>query len=228
MTGTNRPRVLEIKDCALIAIATGKRAQNLKELRDHLLAVPPSSIYTHFWGNLLQPRFEEQEYNNDFAAWVRHGLHDKVLAERLAVVDPTRFPDMEALRQKLAELIDDRLDEAETMTWAGSDPQFEFIRSQVVVFRTSGILTRPEQLAEVMEHLSVGSVFYHFIDARRRREDCRDDFRAWLTEFGERCDGLCDLLGRVDPYFAPLVDLRSRLVDVVKGHFESARDERPA
>jgi hypothetical protein len=143
------------------------------------------------------------------------------------VVDPTRFPDMEALRQEVAEIIDDRLDEAETVTWSGSDQQFEFIRSQVVVFRTSRILTRPEQLAEVMEHLSVGSVFYHFIDARRRRDDCRDDLRAWLTGFGGRYDGLCDLLRSIDPYFAPLVDLRTRLGEVLKGHFESERDERP-
>jgi hypothetical protein len=228
VAGNDRPDALEIKDCALIAIAMGKRAQSLKELRELLLAVPPSSIYTHFWGDLLQPRFEEREYNNDFAAWVRHGLHDKVLAERLALIDPTRFPDMEALRQELIEIVDDRLDESETMSWAGSDQQFEFIRSQIVVFRTSRNLTRPEQLAEVMEHLSVGSIFYHFIDARRRRADRRDDFRAWLGEFGDRYDGLCDALERVDPYFAPLIDLRTRLAEVLRSYFESERNERPA
>lgn len=226
--GESRPPTLEIKDCALITIAMGKRAQSLKELREQLLAVPPSSIYTHFWGNLLQPRFEEREYNNDFAAWVRHGLHDKVLAERLALIDPTRFPDMEALRQELVEIIDDRLDESETMSWAGSDQQFEFIRSQIVVFRTSRKLTRPEQLAEVMEHLSVGSIFYHFIDARRRREDRQDDFRAWLGEFGDKYEGLRDALERVDPYFAPLIDLRTRLAEVLRSDFESERNERPA
>lgn len=221
MTDKRSPGTLEIKDCALIAIATGKRAQNLKELREHLLAVPHSSIYCHFWGNLLQARFEEQEYNNDFAAWVRSALHDKVLAERLAVIDPTAFPDMEALRQELVEIIDDRLDEAETVTWAGSDQQFEFVRSQVVAFRTARRLTHPVQLADVMEHLSVGSVFYHFIDARRRRADRQDDFRAWLSEFGEDYDNLREVLGSLDPYFAPLVDLRTRLVEVLEHHFES-------
>ncbi len=221
MSSHSEPSPLEIKDCALIAIATGKRAQTLKEFREHLLTVPPSSIYTHFWGNLLQPRFEEREYNNDFAAWVRHGLHDKVLAERLAVVDPTSFPGMEALREELVEIVDDRLDEAETIAWAASDQQFEFIRSQVVVFRTSRCLARPEQLASVVEHLSVGSVFYHFIDARRRRQDSQDDFSAWLQQFGENCDVLRDLLASVDPYFAPLVDLRERLAEVVRQYLES-------
>lgn len=228
MNVESKPRPLEIKDCALISIATGKRAQTLKELRAHLLTVPRSSIYTHFWGNLLQPRFEEREYNNDFASWVRHSLHDKVLAERLAVIDPNRFADMEALREELVEIVDDRLDETEVVTWAGSDQQFEFIHSQVVVFRTSRSMARPEQLAEAMEHLSVGSVFYHFIDARRRRQDCLDDFRAWLQQFGEKYDGLRERLGSVDPYFAPLVDLRERLAEVMKGFLESRGHEQTA
>jgi hypothetical protein len=219
---------LEIKDCALITIATGRRAQTLKELREHLLNVPPSTIYTHFWGNLLQPRFEEREYNNDFASWVRHGLHDKVLAERLAVIDPTRFPDMEALREELVEIVGDRLDESETMSWASSDQQFEFIRSQVVVFGTERSIAHPAELAAVMEQLSVGSVFYHFIDARRRRQDSQDDFSAWLQQFGAGYDGMRDLLGSVDPYFAPLVDLRSRLAEVLNIHLERERNERPA
>ena len=34
-----------LKDCVLIAIATGKRAGNLKELRDHILTIGTDSIY---------------------------------------------------------------------------------------------------------------------------------------------------------------------------------------
>ena len=61
-----------VKDCALIALATGLKAQNLKELRDQLQRVDSSSLYYHFWGGLLHAGFEEREYGNDFAEWVRH------------------------------------------------------------------------------------------------------------------------------------------------------------
>jgi hypothetical protein len=71
-----------------------------------------------------------------------------------------------------------------------------------------------------MEHLSVGSIFYHFIDARRRREDCLDDFRAWLGQFGEEYNALGELLGSVDTYFAPLVELRTRLAELLDGQSE--------
>ena len=82
---------LQIKDCDLVAIATGVRAQNLKELRNNLLTCPPGCVYYHFWGGLIRPRFVDPEYNNDFAAWASHGIHDKKLAETLGVVDPTDF-----------------------------------------------------------------------------------------------------------------------------------------
>jgi hypothetical protein len=212
---------LEIKDCALIALADGRRAQSLKELRDGLRTASASSLYCHFWGGLLRPGFGEREYNNDFAAWARHGLHEKTLAERLAVVDPTTFPDMEALREELIEILDDRLDETDRLICSASDQQFEFVYSQIVVFRTARVLRRPVELTTVVEQLSVGSVFYHFIDARRRRQDGLDSFCAWLRHFGEEHGELVEHLGRVDPYFSTLVELRTELARIVKRHFSS-------
>ena len=58
-----------IQDCALIAIATGEKAQNLRELRDRLKYIPPSSLYYHFWGGLLHHHFDDPEFQNDFARW---------------------------------------------------------------------------------------------------------------------------------------------------------------
>jgi hypothetical protein len=104
-------KFFSIKDCALVALATGKKARMLQEFRSQLAEIDAASIYHHFWGGLLLPRFEEREYNNDFAAWVRHGVHDAVLAERLAALAPTSFPDLEALRRVIIELIDTRLDD---------------------------------------------------------------------------------------------------------------------
>jgi hypothetical protein len=74
-TNNRRIKPFAIKDCDLIAIATGMRAQNLRELRDRLTVVHPGCIYYHFWGGLLRPKFTDPEYNNDFAAWVFYGLH---------------------------------------------------------------------------------------------------------------------------------------------------------
>jgi hypothetical protein len=97
-----------IKDCTLISIAMGVEAQNLRELSDRIKSIPPGCIYFHFWGGMLRPGFDEPEYQNDFAAWAWRSLHDTRLAERLAIVNPTHYRDIEDLRTELIDVIDER------------------------------------------------------------------------------------------------------------------------
>jgi hypothetical protein len=208
-----------IKDCALIAIATGERAQNLKELRNQMQNVPASCIYHHFWGSLVHPRFVEPEYNNDFAAWASHALHDGVLAERLAVIDPVGAHSLESLRQEIIEVIEERLDESIVPTWTRTDQQFEFVRSQIVIFDSTRRVESPEQFVDILPQLSLTSVFYHFIDARRRHDDRLDDFRAWLNGFVEDYSDLVMALAEIDPYFSTLPQLRNRLATIFRRHF---------
>jgi hypothetical protein len=215
----NKVKPFAIKDCALIAIATGIQAQNLKEFRDRLITIHPGSIIYHFFGGLLLPRFEEPEFHNDFAAWAYHNLRDYVLAERLAVIDPTRFKETEELRQELIEVIDERLYEVPYIPWVKPDQQFHFKRAQIVVFDTYRHLKEPKELANLIATFSVGSIFYHFIEARGRREERIDDFRAWLKGFDNKYLDLCDMLAAIDPYFTCLVELRQKLSQLFKNYF---------
>ena len=215
LPGETRPFL--VKDCALIALATGLKAQNLKELRDQLQRVDGSSLYYHFWGGLLHAGFEEREYGNDFAEWVRHSLHDAVLAERLGVIDPSDFDNLELMRQRLVDSIEERLDEIETLTWVPVDRQYQFIRSQIVVFNTDRSARTPEQLAGIIPELPASSVFYHFIDARQRLPDAQDDFRVWLSAWGDHYDDLRRQLAAIDPYFTALHELRDQVARTFAG-----------
>jgi len=209
----------EIKDCALAAIATGKSAQNLKEIRNIIQMVDPGSIYHHFWGGLLRTGFDDPEYNNDFASWARHALHDKVLAERLGMIDPTEFPDLEELRRELVDIIEERLDASEVIPWCEPDEQFHFITSQIVVFNTNKVIKKPRELMNVIPAMSPGSIFYHFIDARRRTFGNIDDFRAWLYGFDKLYLDLIYLFSTIDPFFSPLTELRQQITDLITKYF---------
>lgn len=209
----------ELKDCALIAIATHRRANTLKEFRDHISSLNLDSLYYHFWANLLLPHFEEREYINDFASWVRHGLSDTKLAEQLAVLDPTSFNDLEELRYHLLEYIDDRMEESEYLQWTRASQQFEFIRSQIVVFDTHTQISEPHEMSNLISLMSASSIFYHFIDARRRATDKMDDFCRWLTFFGEAYQPLIDQLAGIDPYFSTLVELRQQMATAFQNYF---------
>lgn len=206
-----------VRDCALITIATGERAETLKELRDTLIRIDEASVFQHVWGGLLAPRFGEREYNNDFAGWARHGLHDRKLAEQLAMVDPTAAADLGELRRDLVEIIEDRLDEDEALLWQRATERFHFIRSQIVVFDTRVRCHTPEGMAELIPQLSPSSLFYHFIDARRRSPDRSDDLRSWLALF-PGLDALRRELAELDPYFLSLAELRDELARVFQRH----------
>lgn len=203
-----------LKDCALIAIATGQHAQTLRELRDRLETTPISCLYYHFWGGLLRPRFDDPEFQNDFAIWTRHSIHDKTLAERLALIDPTHFADLEDLRRELVDEIEERLDESEMLPWTKASQRFYFVRSQIVVFDTGKRVHEPGELKTLIPHLSAGSIFYHFIDARRRTPFGHDDFTEWLLGLGEEYNALRERIAIIDPYFTTLFDLRDELASV--------------
>jgi hypothetical protein len=214
MSSTNTQMPFRIMDCSLAAIATGRRAQNLRELRDHLRDVDVDSVYYHFWGSRLRPRFDEPEYNNDFASWAHRGLRDEVTAERLSIIDPRDHTSLENLRNEVVEVIDARLYEQDFVPWSKTDQQFSFIRSQIVVLDTGVTIENVDELVSSLSLMSTSSVYYHFIDARRRTASGSDDFSAWLSDAGSRSSALIEALAGVDPYFVTLADLRSQLISV--------------
>ena len=177
--------------------------------------IESESIYYHFWGGLLRPRFDDPEFNNDCAAWARHSLHDKVLAEKLGMINPIDFPNLEDLRNEIIEVIEERLDDSEHIPWSSPDDQFHFIISQIVVFDTHKVIKRAKELTTAIPTMTPSSVYYHFIDARRRTFGNIDDFRTWLYGFDNKYQDLCDLLGTVDPFFSSLTELRRQLTELI-------------
>lgn len=212
-----------VKDCTLLAIATGIKAQNLLDLRNRLETISADCIYYHFWGGLLHSKFDNPEYQNDFARWALTGLHDGGLAERLGIIDPTDWEDLEDLRHELLDVIDERLDETEMIPWAKPGYHFHFIHSQIVVVDTLKRIYRPEELRVLIPNLSVSSIFYHFIDARRRSQRAEDDFSLWLESVNGKYEDVRQRLKGIDPYFSSLVELRTQIAAVFTEFMKEAR-----
>lgn len=201
----------KVMDCALIAIATGEKAQNLKELRDLLKNTHPGCFYYHFWGGMLRPNFDDPEFQNDFAIWASRNLHDAKISEQLSAIDPGIYKDIEDLRQEVIEIIEQRLYETEYVPWVKAGQEFHFIRSQIVIFDTGISLSDPGKLLDIIPNMSLGSIFYHFIDSRRRTNENKNDFSIWLKCFGNRYRRLSGALDKIDPFFSTLNELRQEI-----------------
>lgn len=208
-----------VKDCVLSTISTGEHAGTLIEFRDKLATIHEGCIYHHFWGGHLRPAFIDPEYHNDFAAWAHHTLHDDILAERLGIIDPTEFSDIELLRRAVLEVIEERLDEREFFYWSKKQDHFHFVRSKIIIFSTPFQIAAPFDLINIVPTMSTHSIFYHFIDAKRRSPEGLDDFSIWLKSFGQDYDDLIHKLRLIDPYFFSLVELRKEIVKIITNYF---------
>jgi hypothetical protein len=211
--------VFRVRDCAQIILATGERAFTLDDLAERLRHVEAGSIFVHFWGRLLATQMDEPEYINDFASWAFRDLHDKMVAEQLSVVDPDDFNDIEELRHELIDIIESRLYESEDAKWKRAEHPFQFLQSQLIVLPDHRYVEDPHELGSVIRSLSAGSIFYHFIDARRRTNYGQDDFSLWISDLPGDYSKLLMEIQKIDPYFSSLREIRTLLADVCDGHF---------
>jgi hypothetical protein len=214
-------------DCAVTTLALGRSAQNLREFRDRMTEVPPQSISHHFYEALLRPVFDDPEYRNDFAVWARRQLHDNLLAERLGAIDPMEFETLERLRQEVVDIIEDRLAESDRVPWAAPGHEFHFQCSQMIVLDTGLTADTPADLAARVPRLSTGSIFYHFVEGRRRPPLKVDDFSVWLTDWGPEFAPMREAIAAIDYHLWSLSEMRA-LIAWALHHLShgTARDAR--
>jgi hypothetical protein len=209
---TQVPAPFRIRDCAITIVALGHTAFNLRELRNHIASVPATSISHHFYDALLRPSFDDRDFRNDFAAWVRRQLRDERLAEILGVLDPLdEGQTIEEVRDRLLEILDDRLHEMTDLPQVGPGREFRFLRSQFVVFDTALEARTPEELGARVRAATTGSVYYHFIDARWRTKNRQDDYTLWLEGWGDGTTSRRARLAQIDFQMWSLPELRDRI-----------------
>ena len=208
----------EVKDCALLTRMCGlPPAINLRELRERIAQCSENVLFHHFCETTLRSTFDNPDYRNDFAVWSKLYLGDRVLAERLGILDPYEYPSLGELRAATLEVIDDHLGESTMIPWARPGDELYFMEATTVVFDTGIRISHPRELAAAIGAMTGGSVYYHFLEARRRSPIGKDDFTAWFLKNndGERSRPYIEALGRIDFYFHTLSHLRRELAKVL-------------
>lgn len=203
----------EINDCSLITRMAGVRdAMNLRELAERLKICPEECLFHHFCETVIRPTFDYPEFPNDFAYWASSKLRDSVLAERLALINPYKVGTFDDLRQNILDIVEERMREIDYIPWAPKSGAFHFLQAATAVFTTGIILESPDDLFRQLPLMTRGSIYYHFVESRRRTEGGTDDFSAWLVEFGGTVQPLIKTFSEVDFYFLSLTELQNLLV----------------
>ena len=207
----------EVKDCTLITRMGGvPTAVNLRDLREGVAVCPVECLFHHFCETAIRPSFDDPEFRNDFAVWSARYLRDRVLGERLGVINPYSCKSLGHLRDSVLDVLDERLMEVGYSHYAPAGEDFRFMRAVTVVFDSGVELATPADWIAHLPELSFSSVYYHFIEARRRTPDRLDDFSTWLLGFGSGTEELLQALQSIDFYYLTLPELKQALIDVVK------------
>lgn len=204
-------RPFEFKQCVSILKFTGKKAKNLRELRDAIAVVSNESLFHHTYQYFLKGHI--LEYTNDFAHWAGESLEERVLAEHLSNIDPYDFKNIDELRQELLAVIDGYLENFPEPREAMTGNEFYFNETITLTFPV-GIRVR--NLAEFLiaiKYIDEAAIYYHFYEARIRLGI--DDFSKWLEDsIGKR--ELSRKIMAIDPFMHNIEGIRGQIINVIE------------
>jgi hypothetical protein len=209
--------VFQFRTSASLERLTGRRAYTLEGLLDMIKTCSESSIFFHTFSAFMKMREVQLPYNSDFSIWVSRSLNEKALAEKLTAVDFGDYEDTEALRVRIIELIESHRSEKPAAFQKVAEEPFYLYDMVRVVYLTDKFAYDLRSFRELLEKISIYSIFYHFFESRLRSRLGADDFSTWLDE----SLGLAELARKVreiDVSVHTLEGLRSRIIELIDAH----------
>ncbi len=188
----------------------GRTARNIKDLWLGLKKVPANSIYHHTHKYLEQHGSFSPEYPNDFSFWVTTRLGLRKLGEELASVDIFGFQDIEDLRNRLCEVLENFLMNTRVLRSCIPGEEFHFLCSKIFILPTPCQAANLEQFLAGLEKVTVHSLYFHIFEARMRLKRQDNDFSRWLRNQGYKT--LADTISRLDPYTYTVEGLRKKMI----------------
>lgn len=199
---------------------TGLKARNLSELVAILKNVDDSVVYYHTHNFIEEYQYLTPQPANDFALWVSDALGDEVLGEKLANIDTFEFSTISALRERLVDVINERITAEHNGRQAPPGREFHFIKSLSVIVPTNYIAHDLREFVEVLRVVSLDTLYFHIFEARLRLHKGVNDFSIWLNDcLGEK--ELADTIAVLDPYTYTLEGLRTMIIKLIERHLES-------
>ena len=201
---------------SLLVEITGKKANHLKEFIKLLKDIDRSSIFFHIHHAFREYTFAPGQYSNDFAHWVGEDLEEARLAERLASIDIQEFTDLDQLRAKLVEIVEDHLMNAIEIRKAPPGREFYFLRGTSLINATKYEVNTLEEFAEALNKVGMRSLYFHFFDARLRLGRKTNDFSNWIEHSLDKPE-IAAKINALDPYFITMDQLKGKIIDICKG-----------
>jgi hypothetical protein len=203
----------EFKVCSSLLRFTGRKAKNLRELREGIAGVSEDSLFHHTCQYFLKGPV--LEYTNDFSHWAGESLEERALAEHLSSIDPYIFLEIQNLREELLRVIDGYLGAFPEPRETFPGDEFYF-NETITLIVPLGI--RVKNLAEFLmavKYVDTGSLYYHFYEAKIRLGEGVNDFSVWMETSLDKKE-LAEKIKAIDPFMFTLEEIREHIAALVE------------
>ncbi|ADO45159.1 conserved hypothetical protein [Hydrogenobacter thermophilus TK-6] len=191
-----------------VPVYTGIKVQNLQEFIQALRAVPCGSLLYHLYIHLFNYHNLPTDYPNSFSYWLASNGYE-VLAEKVSSIDPTRYYDLEVLRNDILALLSESSEEKVKRPLQ----PFYFMSVYREVIDTSKCASNIEELLEGIKSLGISSLFYHLITSRIDKKSLVNDYSEWLLSQGYAKKA--EAIDALDVYALNLYEVKELIIEVL-------------
>jgi hypothetical protein len=189
----------------------GRSARDEQQLLEAVEEIPFDSIYYHTHSFFLRHKYIAGPYPNDFATWAAIQVRDRVLGEKLGILYPYDFENLEALRAEIVTIIEEHLSQLQIIPRAIYGEPFYFMQSRIIEVPTDLEARTLTEFREILATVDVSVVYYHTFEAMLRLGRKKGDFALWVEDqLG--LPELAQKISTLDPYMTTLESVRTRII----------------
>jgi len=189
---------------------TGIKVRSVKDFIQTLKIIDKFSIFYHMYINIFNYHNLPVYYTNSFAHWFYKNNY-LLLAEKISIVDPIDYYDLEELRKDLVKILEDNynhiFDKKDLVP-------FYFIKAERCILECGKVATNLEEFIEGIKVSSINSLFYHLVTSKIQNRTSVNDYSAWLINIGEAKKA--EKISKLDLYALNLYEIKKEIIKILE------------
>jgi hypothetical protein len=210
---------------------TGIKVTSIKEFIEALKVIDKFSIFYHMYINIFNYHNLPVYYTNSFAHWFYKNNY-LLLAEKISIIDPMDYYDLEELRKDLVAVLEKNYKEfydleelkkhfievlekkSKENFLKKTQVPFYFIKADRCILEYGEKATNLEEFIEGIKKSSINSLFYHLVTSRIENRTLLNDYSAWLFNIGEAKKA--ELISKLDLYTMNLYEIKKEIIKILE------------
>jgi len=189
----------------------GRTARDEQQLLEAIEEIPLDSLSFHTHSFFIRHKYIAGPYPNDFATWAAIQVRDRVLGEKLGILDPYDFESLEALRSEIVNIIDEHLSQLQIVPRVVYGEPFHFMQSRIIEVPTGLEARSLAEFRETLAAVDASAVYYHNFEAILRLGRRMGDFAFWIEQQLDLPE-LAQKISRIDFYMISLESVRHQII----------------